>query len=328
MKAIFFDRDGTLNKDKGYFHKVEDFELYEDVILSLQKLKDFAFFIITNQSGVGRGHYSEQQMHAFNNHLVAELKKHRISVRKVYSCGHRPEEGCECRKPSAYFVEQARKEFGLSLDKSWVVGDHDVDILMAKAAGMQSVLVLTGHGVRHLEASRKAGPEYIAANLAQAAAFILFENGKKLISRNDLAQVSHLERESGKTIVTLNGTFDILHQGHEKIIREAKKQGDILIVAVNSDSSVKGNKGPTRPLNGEVERARILAAFPEVDYVTIFSEKTPIELLEEIRPDVHVNGSEYGEECIEAPTVRKYGGRIHIVGLLPGVSTSKLIGEK
>ncbi|MDO8480293.1 MAG: HAD-IIIA family hydrolase [Nanoarchaeota archaeon] len=325
MQAIFLDRDGTLNKDSGYVHKVEDFELYDDVIPSLQRLKGFALFIVTNQSGVGRGHYTEQQMHAFNDYLAAELNQHGVVIRKVYACCHTPEQGCACRKPGTQFVEQAKKEFGVTLEKSWVIGDHPADVLLAKNAGMRSVLVLTGHGAKHIEESRKAYPSYIAANLSQAATFILADQDKKTIPREKIGNVAQEERKKGKTIVTLNGTFDILHPGHEKIIREAKAQGDILIIAVNSDSSVRGNKGPQRPFNNEQARARMIAAFPEVDYVTVFPESHPIALLEDIRPDVHVNGSEYGKDCIEAETVRKHGGRIHIVRLLEGHSTTTLV---
>ncbi|MBW2974416.1 adenylyltransferase/cytidyltransferase family protein [Candidatus Woesearchaeota archaeon] len=149
-----------------------------------------------------------------------------------------------------------------------------------------------------------------------------------MVRREDLESLSKRLKKKDKIIVTLNGTFDILHKGHEKIIKEAKEQGDVLIVGVNSDSSVKLNKGPSRPLNSELSRARILAAFDHVDYVTIFDEKTPLTLLEIIRPDVHVNGGDYGENCIEAETVKKHKGKIHIVKLIEGISTTKLIKKQ
>ena len=147
----------------------------------------------------------------------------------------------------------------------------------------------------------------------------------KILSRESLLGLVKKLKKQGKRIVTANGTFDILHPGHIKFLEEAKAQGDMLIVAVNSNSSVKQNKGPSRPVNTEQDRARMLAALQCVDYVTIFSERTPIELLEAVRPDVHVNGSDYGENCIEAPTVKKNGGRIHIIELVPGYSTTGLI---
>lgn len=129
----------------------------------------------------------------------------------------------------------------------------------------------------------------------------------------------------GKKIVTLNGAFDILHVGHLKILEEAKKQGDALIVGLNSDASVKMNKGSGRPMNNEQDRATMLGALEYVDYVVIFNEKDPRALLSTIKPDVHVNGSDYGEQCIEAEVVKENGGRIHVVKLIDGYSTTKLI---
>lgn len=147
----------------------------------------------------------------------------------------------------------------------------------------------------------------------------------KIKSRREIEEIAKNLKKQNKKIVTCNGCFDILHAGHIKFLTEAKQQGDILIVAVNSDSSVKQNKGPERPLNNEQARAKMLANFTYTDYITIFNEKTPIELLEIIKPDIHVNGSEYGEDCIEAPIVKRYGGKIHIVELLEGHSTTKVI---
>lgn len=325
MKAIFLDRDGTLNKEIGFVHKIEAFELYDDIVLGLQRLGDYALFIVSNQSGVGRGMFTEAQMAAFNRHLLTELKKEGISILKVYACIHHPDDQCKCRKPHPYFVEEAAREVGVTIKDSWVIGDRDTDVLLGKNAGMHSVLLLTGDGMKHLKSGRMAEPDYIAATFSQAVDFILFDRHDKLISRDEIETVILKERINKKTIVTLNGTFDILHQGHRKIIAEAKQQGSCLLVAVNSNASVRGNKGSLRPLNSEIARSHMIAAFPEVDYVTIFPEATPIALLEEIKPDVHVNGSEYGKDCIEASTVRKHGGRIHVVELLPGYSTTSLV---
>ncbi|MBW2988819.1 adenylyltransferase/cytidyltransferase family protein, partial [Candidatus Woesearchaeota archaeon] len=122
-----------------------------------------------------------------------------------------------------------------------------------------------------------------------------------------------------------NGCFDILHAGHIGFLKEAKQQGDILIVCLNSDSSVKENKGPRRPINGENDRASVLAALWMVDYITIFNEKTPIKILEVIKPDVHANGEEYGENCIESGTVKKNGGKMHLIRLLRGYSTTSIL---
>jgi len=147
----------------------------------------------------------------------------------------------------------------------------------------------------------------------------------KIKTRQEIEDIAKQLKQQGKKIVTCNGCFDILHAGHIAFLTEAKAQGDVLIVGINSDSSVKQNKGPERPINNENNRAIVLSALQIVDYITIFNEKTPIELLEAIKPDIHVNGEEYGEDCIEAPTIKKYGGKIHIIKLKQGLSTTNLI---
>src|SRR3989339_697085 len=162
-KAIFFDRDGVLNKDPGYVHKVKDFELYDGAVEALKRLKEFRFFIISNQSGIGRGYYKEEDFHKFNNHVLEGLKKHNIEFKKSYFCPHTKEMNCECRKPSPKFIKDAEKEFNLDLKKSWMVGDHASDIGAGKNAGCKTVYLLTGHGVKHLDEARTLKPEYIAA---------------------------------------------------------------------------------------------------------------------------------------------------------------------
>ena len=149
----------------------------------------------------------------------------------------------------------------------------------------------------------------------------------KIKTRQEIEDIVKELKHKGKRIVTCNGCFDIIHAGHIKFLTEAKTQGDILIVGINSDSSVKENKGPKRPINNENDRAQVLDALKIVDYVTIFNEKTPIQLLEAIKPEIHANGEEYGEDCIEAETIRKNKGKIHLIKLKEGFSTTNLINK-
>jgi len=146
-----------------------------------------------------------------------------------------------------------------------------------------------------------------------------------LLARPQLAPLANRLRAQGKRIVTLNGSFDLLHAGHLYILEEAKAQGDVLIVGLNSDASVKRYKSKDRPIIPEAERAKMLSGLRCVDYVHIFDEDTPIAFLEEVKPQVHVNGSEYGADCVEAPVVKRHGGRIHIVEKIPGLSTSQIL---
>lgn len=327
-KAVFLDRDGTLNEDKGYNYRIEDFNLLEGVIEGLGKLRDnYKLFIITNQSGIGRGYYTEEDMHNYNDYMLREFKKYKINIEKIYFCPHKPKENCNCRKPSSKFIKEAKKEFIIDLDNSYVIGDKPSDIYLSKNSGCKGIYLLTGKGVKHLEEVIKIKPNYVAANFKQATDYIL--SGKdKVIKREKISGLVNQLKKEGKKIITLNGTFDILHIGHEKILKEAKNQGDILFVGINSDSSVKRNKGINRPINNEENRAKMVANFDFVDYTIIFNEKTPINFLEEIKPDIHVNGSEYGERCIESETVKKNGGRIHIVELIEGYSTTNIIEGK
>jgi rfaE bifunctional protein nucleotidyltransferase chain/domain len=132
-------------------------------------------------------------------------------------------------------------------------------------------------------------------------------------------------KAQGKKIVTLNGSFDLLHAGHLHIIHEASQQGDVLIVALNSDKSIQQYKSPSRPIIPLEYRMKMMAALDFVDYVTSFEETDPRAILQKIKPHIHVNGSEYGKDCIEAAVVKEHGGHIHIVDLVPGLSTSHIL---
>lgn len=148
---------------------------------------------------------------------------------------------------------------------------------------------------------------------------------KKMIHPDQLLERMHHLRDKKKKIVTLNGSFDLLHAGHLQIIFEASQLGDILIVALNSDRSIQQYKSPTRPIIPLEYRLQMMAALEFVDYVTWFDETDPRNILSLIKPDIHVNGAEYGANCIEADTVCSNGGSIHIVQLIPGLSTSTII---
>jgi histidinol-phosphate phosphatase family protein len=176
-KAIFLDRDGTINNDDtGYTYKLEDFKLLPGVIEALNLLKnDFKFFIITNQSGIGRGYYTLDDANKFNQKMLKEFEKENIKVEKIYICPHTPEEKCSCRKPSVKFIKEAEKEFGIDLKKSWIIGDHPWDVGMKEKSGCRAIYVLTGHGEKHKDDLEKNNikPDFIAKNLLEASEFIL-----------------------------------------------------------------------------------------------------------------------------------------------------------
>ncbi len=133
-------------------------------------------------------------------------------------------------------------------------------------------------------------------------------------------------KKKQKKIVFTNGCFDILHYGHAAYLESAKNKGDILIVAVNSDSSVRQIKGKSRPINAQRDRARVIAALESVDYVTIFPQITPLSVIKKIQPDVLVKGADWKvSSIVGAEVLKTYGGKIMRAKLLKGYSTTKLI---
>ncbi len=147
----------------------------------------------------------------------------------------------------------------------------------------------------------------------------------KIKRREQIVGLAKNLKKQGKKVVTYNGSFDILHLGHIKSLEEAKQQGDILIVLLNSDNSVRNYKGPNHPINSEGHRAEVLSAIGHVDYVVNFDEINPKEILKKIKPDIHCNGSDWGKNCVERGVVEENGGRIHLLKWQQGFSTSGLI---
>lgn len=175
IKATFLDRDGTLNKDTGYVHKTEHFELLPGVIEGLKMLQDeFVFIIITNQSGIGRGYYTVDDFHAFNNLLVATLAKEGIEIKKTYFCPHLKDENCDCRKPNTKYINQAVLEFNIDLKSSWIIGDHPSDVNLGTNAGCNTIFMLTGHGMEHYHEIEegKFKPTIVAKDFLTAAKMI------------------------------------------------------------------------------------------------------------------------------------------------------------
>ena len=146
-----------------------------------------------------------------------------------------------------------------------------------------------------------------------------------------LADASALRAEAaaqGKRVVFTNGCFDLLHVGHVRYLKEARQQGDLLIVGLNDDRSTRGVKGPGRPFVVQEERAEILASLECVDYVVIFSESTAEGLVGTLKPDIYVKGGNYRiEELPEAKMVAQYGGRVYLTSLIPDRSTSSLVSN-
>jgi D-beta-D-heptose 7-phosphate kinase/D-beta-D-heptose 1-phosphate adenosyltransferase len=145
---------------------------------------------------------------------------------------------------------------------------------------------------------------------------------RKILSRKDLAKQVEALKKEGKRIIFTNGCFDILHIGHVKYLEQAKALGDILILALNSDASVRSIKGSSRPIVLQEERAYILASLEVVDYVIIFDEDTPLALIEDIEPDILVKGGDWDQETVVGgASVKQRGGRVVIIPQVRGTAT-------
>ncbi len=149
---------------------------------------------------------------------------------------------------------------------------------------------------------------------------------KKIREINELRGIVTQAKKDGKRVVFTNGCFDVLHYGHIHLLSEARKLGDLLIVALNSDRSVQKIKGADRPVFSEIERTRLIAAIEMVDYVTLFDEPDPYSIIKELRPNVLVKGGDWARsEIVGAAVVEEDGGRVAVIPYLEGYSTTKII---
>jgi histidinol-phosphate phosphatase family protein len=168
-RFVFLDRDGTLLEDPGYVHRPEQYALRDgSVIPGLQRLAraGFALAIVTNQSGIARGYFSDAQFHAFHSLLIAELERAGLRIEATYYCPHGPADGCSCRKPAPGMLRRAERELGADLARSWVIGDSQVDVDLADRAGCRSVRIAD-------PATAPAAAGLHARDLAEAAEAIL-----------------------------------------------------------------------------------------------------------------------------------------------------------
>lgn len=144
-KALFLDRDGVINIDHGYTYKIEEFKFYDEIFNLLRHAQKLGYklFIVTNQSGIARGYYSEQDFKRLTLWMLKEFEKNGIKIEKVYYCPHLPEDNCECRKPNPKMIKDAIDEFDIDPKSSWMIGDKPSDIEAAKNAGVQNTILIS-----------------------------------------------------------------------------------------------------------------------------------------------------------------------------------------
>lgn len=169
--AIFLDRDGTLIEEVNFLSRVEDLRLFPYTAKSVKLLKDAGFLIIivTNQSGIGRGIYTEDDMHAIHAQIQIELDN---AIDAFYFCPHLPDAGCKCRKPGQGMIESALAQFDIDLERSWMVGDKKIDVETGLLGKISTALVLTGYGQEH-QVLLEITPAIISADLHEAVKSIV-----------------------------------------------------------------------------------------------------------------------------------------------------------
>ena len=165
--AIFIDRDGTLIEEVNYLSRVEDLHIFPFTGSAVKLLKDngYLIIIVTNQSGIGREVYTEAAMHGIHDQIQADLGG---AIDAFYFCPHLPDADCQCRKPNLGMIEAACADFDIDLERSWVIGDKDLDVKLGQKARIGTVLVMTGYGSKH-KPFLEFDPEIFADNLGQAA---------------------------------------------------------------------------------------------------------------------------------------------------------------
>ena len=148
MKAIFLDRDGVINIEKDYLYKIEDFEFINGVFDSLKYLQslDYKLFIITNQSGIGRGYYTTDDFNTLTSWMIKQFELQNIKISQVEFCPHTPEDNCTCRKPNTKMIQNILQNYDIDMEQSWLIGDKNSDILCAKNANINNTIqVQSGH---------------------------------------------------------------------------------------------------------------------------------------------------------------------------------------
>lgn len=181
VKAVFLDRDGTINEDIGYVSKLENFRLIPGIKPALRILKDMGFklFVVSNQSGVGRGIISEEVLKSIHEKMFEEFRHDGIELDGISYCPHRPEEKCLCRKPLPKMIKDFVKKHHVDLNRSYVVGDKISDVLTGKNASCKTVLLLSEDESANLDEDDDEWPfpDYVAENLSGAVEWILKDSG-------------------------------------------------------------------------------------------------------------------------------------------------------
>ena len=172
IKTIFLDRDGVINKDTKYLHKIVDFEFISGTFEACKYFEslEYKIIIITNQSGISRGYYSANDFQIINNWMLEEFKKNRVNILDVFHCPHSPSSNCSCRKPKPGMLIEAQNKYKIDMENSWLIGDKEIDIIAANNAGIsKTILVKSGHKAD----DRNSNAKYIFDSIQQVNKVII-----------------------------------------------------------------------------------------------------------------------------------------------------------
>ena len=172
IKTIFLDRDGVINKEINYLHKIDDFEFIDGVFETCQYLisLDYQIIVITNQSGISRGYYTEKDFQIITEWMIAEFQKNDIIILDIFHCPHLPNSNCNCRKPKPGMLLDAKYKHNIDMQNSWLIGDKEIDIIAANSSGItNTILVKSGHKINEVDSNAK----YFLDSIQQSKQVIL-----------------------------------------------------------------------------------------------------------------------------------------------------------
>lgn len=179
MKVIFLDRDGVINKETGYLHKSKDFKFIDGVFEACNNFQSLGYklIIITNQSGIARGYYQEEDFHILTKWMLAQFKNKGVEILDIFFCPHGPKSTCKCRKPQPGMLLEARDKYTINMKDSWMIGDKEVDIRAANAAGINNtIIVKSGHRIDEINTKAK----FILESIKESGQIIRAKNVRAL----------------------------------------------------------------------------------------------------------------------------------------------------
>jgi len=250
MKAVFLDRDGTIAKDVHYCRRVEDFEILPTVPEAIKLLNEngFKVIVVTNQSGIARGYFTEETLSKIHQKMINELSKHGAHIDAIYYCPHHPDDGCDCRKPKTALFHKAAKEHNIDFSASYVVGDRQMDIDAGRALGCRTILVNTGPEDK---GEIIDPPDYTADNLLQAAKWII-EDIERLNVEHRTSNIERNNQTITILIPALNEKDGIAKTIHSIPKSELEKIGYNVQILVVDNGSNDGTAELARKAGAEV----------------------------------------------------------------------------